>query len=159
MRPGAEYPMAHGPRPRGGAALDVADAGAVPLRRARDDAGPHRALAPHPGMLLLEALRQPRRPGRGPTRGLRRREGLGRRAREGVAGARGGHHGRRRAAEFPGHAGVDDEPCRGRRRRDRGRRDGVLRRVQVGGEEDGGCARGRRAASRLRRRRAEAEPK
>uniref|UniRef100_A0A8R7UTW8 Uncharacterized protein n=1 Tax=Triticum urartu TaxID=4572 RepID=A0A8R7UTW8_TRIUA len=131
----------HGPRPRGGgAAVDVADAGAVPLRRARDDAGPHRALAPHPGLLLLEALRRPRRPGRGPARGLRRREGLGRRAREGVAGARRGHHGRRRAAELPGHAGVDDEPCRRRRRGDR-----VLRRVQVGGEEDGGCAGGRRA--------------
>jgi hypothetical protein len=131
-RSGAPDGHGPGPGPRcAGAGVErvdgVAVAGAVlPLRRASGHAGAHRAVAPGAGLLPLEAVRVRRQPPAGRRAG-RRRPGTPGWRREGrrraLAGARAGHHGRRRDADVPGHPGA--VPGLGRRpwrRRQRGRR-------------------------------------
>jgi hypothetical protein len=151
-------------RAHGGAQLPVAVAGAVPVRRAGGDAGAHSLGAAHPGLLLLEAVRVPRRGARpaGRRRSWRRRrrrrrgEGLGDRrgqAGGGGPGARGGHHGRRGQAHLPRH--TRGQPGR------RGARS-RLRRGGGGGEGEGARGRRRRlragtAPARSRRRHREPE--
>jgi hypothetical protein len=146
-------------RAHGGAQLPVAVAGAVPVRRAGGDAGAHSLGAAHPGLLLLEAVRVPRRGARpaGRRRSCRRRRGEGLGDRRGQAGgggpgARGGHHGRRGQAHLPRHT-----------RGQPGRR-GARSRLRRGGGGEGEGARGRRrrlragtAPARSRRRHREPE--
>jgi hypothetical protein len=141
-RSGAPDGHGPGPGPRGAVAgverIDgVAVAGAVlPIRRAGGYAGAHRAVAPGAGLLPLEAVRVRRQPAAGRRAGRRRRRpgtpGWRREGRRGAsAGARAGHHGRRRDADVPGHAGAGPGP--GRRPWRRRRR--VRRGWEVRGEE------------------------